>query len=106
MTVAGLRREIAKGRLAVEMIAGKQFTTLAATQRMRELCTVVVKAKQTPRVMPCEESSNSNSQERLRLRLALLRKESRAKRAAKKRSTTPTDEEENADRSEEKSSKK
>jgi len=29
MTVSGLRREIARGRLAVEIIAGKQFTTLA-----------------------------------------------------------------------------
>src|ERR1700722_9412836 len=38
MTVSGLRREIAKGRLAYEMIAGKQYTTLADIVRMRELC--------------------------------------------------------------------
>jgi hypothetical protein len=38
MTVSGLRREIAKGRLAVEVIAGKQFTTLADIQEMRSLC--------------------------------------------------------------------
>lgn len=30
LTVAGLRKEIARGRLEVELIAGKQFTTLAA----------------------------------------------------------------------------
>ncbi|WP_316228906.1 hypothetical protein [Bradyrhizobium sp. SZCCHNR1070] len=40
ITVAGLRKEIAKGRLEVELIAGKLFTTLAAIARMRELCKV------------------------------------------------------------------
>ncbi len=38
MTVSGLRKEINRGRLEIEMIAGKQFTTLAAIERMRELC--------------------------------------------------------------------
>jgi hypothetical protein len=38
MTVSGLRREAARGRLAIEVIAGEQFTTLAAIARMRELC--------------------------------------------------------------------
>jgi hypothetical protein len=38
MTVSGLRREASKGRLAVELIAGKQFTTLRDIQRMREQC--------------------------------------------------------------------
>src|SRR6266850_4013951 len=38
MTVSGLRREAARGRLVVEMIAGKQFTTLRNIERMRELC--------------------------------------------------------------------
>jgi hypothetical protein len=40
MTVSGLRKEIAKGHLEVELIAGKQFTTLLAIARMRELCRV------------------------------------------------------------------
>jgi hypothetical protein len=43
MTVAGLRNEIAKGRLEVELIAGKHFTTLAAIARMREKCRVTPK---------------------------------------------------------------
>lgn len=43
MSVAGLRKEIAKGRLEVELIANKLFTTLAAIARMRELCRVVPK---------------------------------------------------------------
>ena len=38
MTVAGLRREAAKGRLSVMMIANKQFTTLRDIERMREAC--------------------------------------------------------------------
>ena len=38
MTVAGLRREAARGRLTTERIAGKDFTTLAAIEEMRERC--------------------------------------------------------------------
>jgi hypothetical protein len=38
MTVAGLRRERNRNRLVVEKIAGKEFTTLAHIERMRELC--------------------------------------------------------------------
>lgn len=38
MTASGLRREAARGRLIIEHIAGKYFTTLANIQRMRELC--------------------------------------------------------------------
>jgi hypothetical protein len=38
MTASGLRREAAKGRLAIERIAGKDFTTLAAIEEMRAKC--------------------------------------------------------------------
>jgi hypothetical protein len=38
MTASGLRKEAARGRLAVERIAGKDFTTLAAIANMRTLC--------------------------------------------------------------------
>jgi hypothetical protein len=40
MTASGLRREAARGRLAIERTAGKDYTTLAAIERMRELCRV------------------------------------------------------------------
>jgi len=40
MTASGLRREAARGRLVVERIAGKDYTTLANVERMRELCRV------------------------------------------------------------------
>lgn len=38
MTASGLRKEAAKGRLLIERIAGKDFTTLAAIDNMRTLC--------------------------------------------------------------------
>jgi len=38
MSVAGLRRERDRNRLVTERIAGKEFTTLAHIERMRELC--------------------------------------------------------------------
>src|ERR1700730_2111433 len=38
MTASGLRKEAARGRLAIERVAGKDYTTLAAIERMRELC--------------------------------------------------------------------
>src|SRR5690349_6780613 len=40
MSSSGLRREAARGRLAIERIAGKDFTTLAAIAEMREKCRV------------------------------------------------------------------
>src|SRR5262249_30194553 len=40
MTASGLRREARKGRLVVERIANKDYTTLEAIARMRELCRV------------------------------------------------------------------
>jgi hypothetical protein len=43
MTASGLRREAARGRLVIERVAGKDFTTLANTERMRELCRVQAK---------------------------------------------------------------
>src|SRR5580698_4335661 len=43
MTASGLRREAARGRLVVERIAGKDYTTLANIERMRELCRVEAK---------------------------------------------------------------
>jgi hypothetical protein len=44
MTASGLRREAGRGRLVVERIAGKDYTTLANIERMRQLCRVERKA--------------------------------------------------------------
>jgi hypothetical protein len=38
MTVSGLRKERDQGRLVVEQIAGKDFTTLRNIEKMREKC--------------------------------------------------------------------
>jgi hypothetical protein len=40
MTASGLRRECARGRLVIERIAGKDYTTLRNIGRMRDLCRV------------------------------------------------------------------
>jgi len=40
MTASGLRREASKGRLAVEIIANKAYTTLNAIRHMRAICRV------------------------------------------------------------------
>ncbi|WP_439357964.1 excisionase [Bradyrhizobium sp. DASA03007] len=44
----GLRREAAKGRLNIELIAGKQYTTLADIDEMRKLCRVPAKGLTSP----------------------------------------------------------
>jgi hypothetical protein len=38
MTASGLRKEAGNGRLVIERIAGKEFTTLGAIKEMRKLC--------------------------------------------------------------------
>jgi hypothetical protein len=43
MTVSGLRREAAKGRLTIEEIAGKHFTTLRSIDEMRQKCRATAK---------------------------------------------------------------
>jgi hypothetical protein len=40
MTASGLRREALRGRLVIERIAGKDYTTLANVAQMRVLCRV------------------------------------------------------------------
>jgi hypothetical protein len=40
MTANGLRRESKRGRLVIERVANKDYTTLNHIKRMRELCRV------------------------------------------------------------------
>ena len=40
MSAAGLRREHARGRLVIERIAGRDYTTMRAIQEMRRQCHV------------------------------------------------------------------
>jgi len=76
MTASGLRRESARGRLVIERIAGKDYTTLANIERMRELCRVAAKVPDCGSVQKNEmqtgrsESARSGSSEMDRARLA------------------------------------
>lgn len=45
MTVSGLRREAARGRLVIWTINGEEVTSLKAIKKMRRLCRVTVKKK-------------------------------------------------------------
>ena len=86
ITVSGLRREAARGRLLVEMIAGKQFTTLRNIERMRELCRGPQKALgcgSSPRSAMRTASSSgeprgSSETERTRSALAALEQTAKA----------------------------
>ena len=60
MTASGLRRESARGRLVVERIAGKDYTTLANIDRMRELCRVQAKVPDCGSVPPAAEAVESS----------------------------------------------
>jgi hypothetical protein len=44
MTASGLRREVRRGRLVIERVAGKDYVTLAAIDQMRKLCRLEAKA--------------------------------------------------------------
>src|SRR3982074_3083623 len=62
MTASGLRRERARGRPLLERIAGKDYTTLANIERMRELCRVEAKghACTSDGVAPAHPSGSSS----------------------------------------------
>lgn len=72
MSAKGLRRERDAGRLAVMMIAGKEYTTLAAIERMKELCLAIPKVQGSapkPRgrartAGPARPSGSSGTEER------------------------------------------
>jgi hypothetical protein len=97
MTIKGLRKEIARGRLQVELIAGKHFTTLAAISRMRELCRVGPKniPAKRPEPRPGETDTGLIAQARLRAVLEAARQKpttvsrrSRANKSSGERSET------------------
>jgi hypothetical protein len=81
MTASGLRSEAAKGRLVVERIAGKDYTTLAAIADMRRLCVVKVPtpatratSPQQPRLLDAQADSAL-----IRLRMLLYERDEKAK---------------------------
>ena len=86
MTASGLRREAARGRLTIERIAGKDFTTLQAINQMRERCRVTAKVQDSgcshrdgtntveSSNKPCRSSAIAGSNEALVSARAKLRK--------------------------------
>lgn len=67
MTAAGLRREHQRGNLAVERVAGKDYTTLAAIDEMRSRCRVQPKAPTSiSTAAPAVGRSGSSETERAR----------------------------------------
>ena len=86
MTESGLRREIGRGRLEVEVIAGKQFVTLAGINRMRELCRVPASWRPPTPTQACanqpdlpSSSAQMTPQDALRIRLLERRAAERGK---------------------------
>src|SRR5690242_197147 len=80
MTGGGLRRLAQKGKLTIERINGRDYTTIKAVQEMRELCRVVPKvlvcgsgpvaATATVSIMlPCSSSLIKDAKSRLDARL-------------------------------------
>src|ERR1700690_3559630 len=90
MTASGLRREGARGKLIIERIAGKDYTTLANIDRMRELCRVEAKVQdstcaapvQASGAGPCGSSATGNAitpRDALEIRLTKGRQKSHSK---------------------------
>jgi hypothetical protein len=86
MTVSGLRREYERGRLEIEEIAGKQFTTLRAIEEMRERCRVKRKgpdcgSNQRPTRRPAksdDEQRGSSATDRVKSARAALERTAQA----------------------------
>src|SRR5712664_3333285 len=60
MKVAGLRREIARGRLTYEEICGRHYVTLAGIEAIRELCRVKAVDQGSTSGLPDEREENSS----------------------------------------------
>src|SRR5580704_8620056 len=60
MTPSGLRREAGRGRLMIERIAGKDYTTLANIERMRQLCRVEARVPTCGSAPPAERIAASS----------------------------------------------
>src|SRR5690348_11126010 len=92
MTASGLRREAQRGRLVIERVAGKDYTTLAAIKDMRERCRVapkvraygsgpVVSNETANDIVPCSSSLIKDAKSRLDARLTNSTKLNRRSRS-------------------------
>src|SRR5882757_9777717 len=60
MTVSGLRREAERGRLLIERIANKDFTSLRNIEEMRKLCRVKVEVPASGGVRSAARAARSS----------------------------------------------
>ncbi|OOO31430.1 UNVERIFIED_ORG: hypothetical protein BTE55_12395 [Rhizobium sophorae] len=61
ITVSGLRKEAARGRLMIMRIAGKDFTTLQAIEEMKQACRVPANLPASGYVQPTKIAPRSGS---------------------------------------------
>jgi hypothetical protein len=61
MTASGLRKEAERGRLVIERIAGKDYTTLAAIVEMRKLCRVAPKVRASTYSPPAADATAASN---------------------------------------------
>jgi hypothetical protein len=95
MKVSGLRREIKRGRLACEKIAGKQFVTLRDIKQMRDQCRVEQKAPASTSVSAgdanlCGLSSTAKTRSALAAAQMIAEELKRPSPPTSRRSTSPT----------------
>jgi hypothetical protein len=95
MTISGLRKERDRGRLAVFMIAGKEYTTLAAIDEMIERCRVPRKApastsKKERTVLPSGSSETDRNASALAALMSIGRKPKKPSDDTSPRSTSPS----------------
>src|SRR6266566_3621855 len=60
MTASGLRKEAGRGRLVIERVAGKDYTTLRNIEEMRALCRVEARAPGSGCSQPGEISTEES----------------------------------------------
>ena len=61
ITVSGLRKEAARGRLVLMRIAGKDFTTLRSIEEMKEKCRVLANQHDCGSARPTRTGTPSGS---------------------------------------------
>lgn len=98
MTAAGLRKERQRGRLVVERIAGKDYTTLAFIEEMRKRCrleaegrasTCGAPGRMVQDATPLSGPSVTEATERARAALHMILQEPSEPLAATSRPSTP-----------------
>jgi hypothetical protein len=95
MTLSGLRREVGRGHLQIEMIAGKQFTTLRYIEQMRAKCRAELKEPVSISVnaagaRPCGLSSTEKTKSALAAAQVIAEALKKPSPASSPRSTSQT----------------